>query len=43
MSIFDESEAWALPVTECGKYVGFISKSIIFNGYRSKLKMAKIE
>lgn len=43
MSIFDESEAWALPVTEGGKYVGFISKSIIFNGYRSKLKMAKIE
>lgn len=43
METFDETGAWILPVVDDGKYVGFISKSIIFSGYRSKLKVAKIE
>lgn len=38
MKIFDETKAWNLPVVENGKYVGFISKSKIFNSYREVLK-----
>lgn len=38
MQIFDESKEWKLPVVdEEGLYVGFISKSQIFNNYRSVL------
>jgi len=38
MQIFDETQAWNLPVIdEGGKYLGFISKSKIFNAYREVL------
>ncbi len=37
MNKFETSQAWNLPVIEDGKYVGFISKSRIFNAYRMKL------
>lgn len=38
MKTFDETKAWNLPVVEDGKYVGFVSKSKIFNTYREILK-----
>ncbi len=38
MKIFDKSGAWNLPVVENGKYVGFVSKSKIFNSYRRVLR-----
>ena len=39
MRIFDDTGAWNLPVVdEDGKYVGFVSKSKIFNSYRQVLK-----
>ena len=38
MRTFDETKAWNLPVVEHGKYVGFVSKSKIFNSYREVLK-----
>ena len=38
MEMFDETNAWNLPVVEEGKYVGFVSKSKIFNSYRKLLK-----
>ena len=34
---FEETGAWNLPVINEGKYVGFISKSKIFNSYRKLL------
>jgi CIC family chloride channel protein len=38
MQIFDDTQAWNLPVVdEQGKYLGFISKSKIFNAYREVL------
>lgn len=37
MNKFEVSQAWNLPVIDEGKYVGFISKSRIFNAYRNKL------
>ncbi len=38
MQIFDESKEWKLPVVDdTGKYLGFISKSKIFNAYREVL------
>lgn len=37
MNKFEVTQAWNLPVIDDGKYVGFISKSRIFNAYRSKL------
>lgn len=37
MSKFEVTGAWNLPVIEEGKYLGFISKSRIFNTYRTKL------
>ncbi len=37
MSKFQLTQAWNLPVIEDGKYVGFVSKSRIFNAYRNKL------
>lgn len=39
MKTFDDTGAWNLPVVdEEGKYVGFVSKSKIFNSYRQVLK-----
>ena len=37
MKVFDDTNAWNLPVVENGKYVGFVSKSKIFNSYRRVL------
>ena len=37
MRKFELTNAWNLPVIDDGKYVGFISKSRIFNTYRTKL------
>ena len=38
MKIFDDTKAWNLPViNETGHYLGFISKSKIFNAYREVL------
>ncbi|MDR0987868.1 MAG: chloride channel protein [Prevotellaceae bacterium] len=35
MKVFDTTRAWNLPVVdEAGKYLGFVSKSKIFNSYR---------
>lgn len=38
MKKFDETNAWNLPVVDNGKYVGFVSKSKIFNSYRRVLR-----
>ena len=38
LEIFEETGAWNLPVTEDGKYRGFISRSKIFSSYRKLLK-----
>ena len=38
MKIFDDTGAWNLPVVESGRYVGFVSKSKIFNSYRRVLR-----
>ena len=38
MKTFDETNAWNLPVVENEKYVGFVSKSKIFNSYRDVLR-----
>ena len=39
MKSFDDTGAWNLPVVdEEGRYVGFVSKSKIFNSYRQVLK-----
>ncbi|MDE7179853.1 MAG: chloride channel protein [Muribaculaceae bacterium] len=38
MDIFDKTHAWNLPVVKDGKYVGFVSKSKIFNSYRKVLR-----
>lgn len=38
MKMFDDTGAWNLPVVDNGKYVGFVSKSKIFNSYRQVLK-----
>lgn len=38
MKAFDKNQAWNLPVVdEDGKYIGFVSKSKIFNSYRKVL------
>lgn len=38
MQVFDDTKAWNLPVVdEEGRYLGFISKSKIFNNYRQVL------
>lgn len=37
MSKFEMTGAWNLPVIDNGKYIGFLSKSRIFNTYRKKL------
>ncbi len=38
LEIFEETEAWNLPVTHNNKYIGFISRSKIFSSYRKLLK-----
>lgn len=38
MRTFDKTNAWNLPVVDKGKYVGFVSKSKIFNSYRRVLR-----
>lgn len=37
MTKFERTGAWNLPVIENGNYMGFLSKSRIFNTYRTKL------
>lgn len=38
MKIFDDSKAWNIPVVgDDGAYIGFVSKSKIFNAYREVL------
>ena len=38
MRMFDDTKAWNLPVVDCdGRYIGFMSKSKIFNSYREVL------
>ena len=43
MKKFRHSNAWNLPVTKDGKYIGFISKSKLFSVYRRKLKQVSRE
>lgn len=38
MKKFNQTEAWNLPVLKEGKYLGFVSKSKIFNSYRELLQ-----
>lgn len=38
MRTFDKTNAWNLPVVDQGKYIGFVSKSKIFNSYRRVLR-----
>lgn len=38
MRTFDKTNAWNLPVVDGDKYVGFVSKSKIFNSYRKLLR-----
>lgn len=38
MEKFDKTGVWNIPVTEDGKYFGFVSKSRIFSNYRNQLK-----
>ncbi len=38
MKTFDKTGAWNLPVVENGRYIGFVSKSKIFNSYRAVLR-----
>lgn len=37
MDKFKETDQWNMPVTDNGKYVGFVSKSKIFDAYRNML------
>lgn len=37
MEKFSQSNAWNLPVMEGNKYIGFVSKSKLFNAYRKEL------
>lgn len=43
MKKFDDTNSWILPVTNENFFVGFISKSNVFSGYRSKLRISNIE
>ncbi|MFT5183855.1 MAG: CIC family chloride channel protein [Flavobacteriales bacterium] len=40
MRKFEDSQAWNLPVIENQQYIGFVSKSRLFNAYRKLLKEA---
>ncbi|HHB52251.1 MAG TPA: CBS domain-containing protein, partial [Saprospiraceae bacterium] len=37
MEKFNQTKYWNLPVLDGEKYVGFVSKSKLFNAYREKL------
>lgn len=41
MMKFEKSGAWNLPVIDNGQYIGFVSKSRIFNTYRKRLLRQK--
>ncbi len=43
MQKFDRTGAWNLPVVKRGKYVGFVSKSSVFNRYRHLLQQLSEE
>lgn len=43
MHKFESTGAWNLPVIDDGLYVGFLSKSRIFNTYRNKLRKQNIQ
>ncbi|OEK02635.1 chloride channel protein [Roseivirga sp. 4D4] len=43
MSKFEKTGAWNLPVIDKGQYLGIVSKSRIFNTYRTKLKRQQKE
>ncbi len=43
MRKFESTGAWNLPVIDNGIYVGFLSKSRIFNTYRNKLRKQNIQ
>ncbi len=43
MHKFESTGAWNLPVIDHGVYVGFLSKSRIFNTYRNKLRKQNIQ
>lgn len=43
MHKFEMTNAWNLPVIDDGKYIGFVSKSRIFNTYRKKLIRQNLE
>jgi chloride channel protein, CIC family len=43
MHKFESTGAWNLPVIDNGLYVGFLSKSRIFNTYRNKLRKQNIQ
>lgn len=43
MNTFEITGVWNLPVIDEGKYLGFVSKSRIFNTYRTKLKKDRVE
>jgi len=43
MNKFEKTGAWNLPVIDNDVYVGFVSKSRVFNTYRTKLKQDKVE
>lgn len=40
MNKFEETSLWSIPVTEDGRYIGFISRSNIFSNYRRLLKQS---
>ncbi len=42
MNKFEVTQAWNLPVIDDGKYIGFVSKSRIFNAYRTKLRRQEV-
>ena len=41
MTLFEKTGAWNLPVVNSKGYVGIVSKSRIFNAYRTLLKRQK--
>ena len=43
MKKFERSGAWNLPVVENSKYIGYVSKSKLFNSYRSLLKDISVD
>ena len=43
MAKFEHCGAWNLPVVEDGRYVGFVSRSRLFNAYRKWLKATSLD